>query len=282
MPAKLSPYEFTLFSRFVEERTGIEIREAKSYLIETRLLRLLDAGRYTSFQQLYCAMRQDATGALAEQVVDALTTNETLWFRDRAPWQYLETEQMPRLVDELRRGLRSKVRVWSAAASTGQEAYSTAMMIDRYLHMKGIFDVPLSRFEIVATDISPTVLARAREGYYDELAIRRGLDDDMRVRYFHRENAGYRLDDRIRRAVTFRKFNLLNSFITLGTFDVVFLRYVMIYFSEPMRQDVVRKLRTAVNPDGVLFLGASELYKSVSCQFQVRYYQRTPVYFHES
>lgn len=278
LTAKLSPYEFTLFSHFVEERTGIEIREGKSYLIETRLLRLLDEGNYTSFQQLYCAMRRDTAGALAERVVDALTTNETLWFRDRSPWDYLEAEQMPRFVDELRRGLRMKVRIWSAAASTGQEAYSTAMMIDRYLRVRGISDVTLSRFEILATDISPTVLARAREGCYDEIAIQRGLDDSLRSRYFRREGAGYRLDERIRRAVTFRKFNLLDSFVPLGTFDVVFLRYVMIYFSEPMRQDVVRKLKTAVRPDGVLFLGASELYKSVSSAFRVRYYDRTPVY----
>lgn len=278
LPCKLSPYEFTLFSRFIEERTGIEIRQTKSYLIETRLSRLLDEGGFGSFQQLYCAMLADKSGALGERVIDAITTNETFWFRDRMPWRYLEREQLPRFVAELRSGRRNRVRIWSAAAATGQEAYSTAMAIDRYLRVNRIADVSLSQFEILATDISPTVLARARMGRYDEIAITRGLDEDFRARYFHREENGYLLDDRIRRTVTFRKFNLQNSFMPLGVFDVVFLRYVMIYFSEPMRQDIARKLQSAIHAGGVLFLGASELYKCISSVFATQYFERSLVY----
>ncbi len=278
MPIQLSPYEFSLFSRFMETRTGIEIRENKSYLIETRLTRLITEGGYPSFYRLYRAMCDDPSGLLAERVVSALTTNETFWFRDRTPWQFLQQELLPRFVQELRLGQRQRVRVWSAASATGQEAYSTAMLIDRYLTANHIYDVRLPQFEILATDISPAALEKAKSARYDRIAMTRGLDADIRERYFQPEGDGYRLCDRIRNAVTFRKFNLQDSFAPLGCFDVVFLRYVMIYLSEAVRRDIMDKLARTVRPEGALFLGASELYRDIGHSFSTRRFERSLVY----
>lgn len=281
MPAKLSTYEFSLFSRFIEERAGIEIRENKAYLIENRLLRLLNDGNCPSFHRLYRDMIEDPSGSLAEKVIDAITTNETYWFRDRTPWEYLRQEWLPRIVVELRSRRRCRARIWSAAAATGQEAYSMAILIDRYLKDNGITDVLLSQFEILATDISPDALQRARAGRYDEIAMARGLDAALRDAYFARDGNGYLLAEPIRRAVTFRHFNLQNSFAPLGSFDVIFLRYAMIYFSEPMRQQTACKLRLALREDGVLFLGASELYPCIGSQFTAHRFGRAIFYMRD-
>lgn len=255
----------------------MELGEEKAYLIEARLSRFLDERGLESYQQLYYS----ATGGdqmLTERIIDAMTTNETLWFRDKMPWMYMEEHLMEKYVAELRAGKRKCVRIWSAAASSGQEAYSTAMMIDRYLEVNRIRDVSLSQFEIVATDISQTVLDTAVKASYDAMSILRGLDDHYRAKYFVQNDVVYQLDDRIKRAVTFRKFNLQGSFATLGSFDVIFLRYVMIYFSDRIKQEITQKLQSSLRTDGVLFLGSSELHRCISGSFATNYFDKGMYY----
>lgn len=268
MPAKLTEYEYLLFNRFFMEKTGIEIKPEKAYLIETRLEKILKELDYGSYQQLFfAAQTDDCGGALSARMVDAITTNETFWFRDRLPWQYLEQIRMEKYIEELRHRQRDKIRIWSAASSTGQEAYSTAIMIDRFLKVRRITDVTLSQFEIIATDISQAVLDAAQRGRFDPIAAARGLDGALLEQYFSKVGPDYEIKEEIRAAVRFERFNLQNSFVALGTFDVIFLRYVMIYFSERLRTEIANKLRTSLKDDGVLFLGSSELYKCISSSF---------------
>lgn len=276
MPAKLSDYEYILFKKFIEEKSGIEISQEKAYLIETRLEGFLKELKLGSFQQLYFAAQSDHT--LADKIIDAITTNETLWFRDQLPWQYLESTRMKRYVDELRNKQKTKIRIWSVASSTGQEAYSAAMMIDRYLEIHHIADVTLSQFEIIATDISQAALDIARKGRFDSIAILRGLDSAYRDKYFKKIGLEYEIDEKIRNSVSFQKFNLQNSFIMLGTFDIIFLRYVMIYFSQRLRLEIAQKLQSSLRNDGVLFLGSSELYKCISSNFATHYFKKGMFY----
>ncbi len=267
MPAKLTEYEYLLFNRFFIEKTGIEIKPEKAYLIETRLEKILKELNFGSYQQLFFAAQTDCGGTLSARIVDAITTNETFWFRDRLPWQYLEQNRMEGYIEELRRQKKDKIRIWSAASSTGQEAYSTAIMIDRFLKTRRIADVTLSQFEIIATDISQAVLDAAQKGRFDPIAAARGLDGALLERYFTKTGPDYEIKEEIRAAVRFQRFNLQNSFSALGTFDVIFLRYVMIYFSERLRTEIASKLQTSLKDDGVLFLGSSELYKCISSSF---------------
>lgn len=271
-----------LFRRLIEENIGITIGPEKAYLIETRLSGLLKQLKLGSFHQLYFAAKSDRSGELLPRIADAITTNETFWFRDGLPWRYLEQNRMEGYLSELRSGKRDRVRIWSAASSTGQEAYSTAMMIDRYLSSRGITDIPLSRFEILATDISQAVLDTARKGKFDSIAAARGLDDFWREKYFQKDGSAYELNERIRKTVLFREFNLQNSFFPLGMFDVIFLRYVMIYFSERLREEIARKMRSSLKDGGVLFLGSSELYPCISANFTAAYFGRGICYTKES
>lgn len=278
MSAILSEFEYTLFKKYLEEKTGIEIGREKVYLIETRLERLLAEFNLSSFQQLYYAALSDSSNIISEKIINAITTNETLWFRDKIPWRYIEQNMLPKFIEKLRRREKSKIRIWSAAAASGQEAYSTAMMIDNYIHVNRITDVSLSQFEIVATDISQTVLDAAKSGKYDSISIMRGLDDYYRNKYFTKNGSAYELDEKVRNIVLFKKFNLKSSFISLGSFDIIFLRYVMIYFGDALRADISKKLLSSLNSDGVLFLGSSELYKCISVNFKTQYYERGMLY----
>lgn len=276
MPVKLTEYEYLLFRRFFEEKTGIEIQPEKAYLIETRLERFLTELRFSSFQQLYFTAQAD--GVLAAKMIDAMTTNETFWFRDQLPWQFLEENRLNTYIEELRNKKKQKIRIWSAASSTGQEAYSTAMMIDSYLEERRIADVALSQFEIVATDISQTVLDVAQAGRFDRLVAARGLDDASLAKYFKKNGSVYEINEKIKNAVAFQKFNLQNSFVSLGTFDIIFLRYVMIYFSERSRAEIAKKLRVSLRENGILFLGSSELYKCISENFSTHYFRQGMFY----
>lgn len=246
--------------KFIEEKCGIALSEEKAYLIESRLSRLLIDSNLTCFEELYQRISVSDDPNIVEKVIDAITTNETLWFRDRAPWCILEEQLLPTYVEDIRDGRRNKVRIWSAACSTGQEPYSIAMCIDNYLRQKGINDINLSQFEIIATDISSTVLQIARMGRYDNISITRGLDNDYKENYFKSEGRVWVLDEKIKNLVSFRQFNLQSSFFLLGKFEVIFSRNVLVYFSEKLKKEVVKKMALALQPQGIFIIGSSELF----------------------
>ncbi|RJQ77315.1 MAG: protein-glutamate O-methyltransferase CheR [Desulfobacteraceae bacterium] len=274
MGLSLSHNEFLLMQKYISEQCGILIPEEKAYLIESRLAKLLAESGAKSFAGLYHTLRnQGLNKSLPQKVIDAITTKETRWFRDKTPWYALEDVLLPRYIREIRQAKRPKVRIWSAACATGQEPYSIAMCIDNYINQRGITDIKLSHFEILATDISQAALQTARSGKYDHLSIARGLDDTCRARYLKQEGRVWALDEKLKEAVRFQQFNLRNSYLSLGKFDIVFCRYVMIYFSEAFKQELRRKIISVLNPEGVLFLGSSEIYTKYKEHFELVEYK---------
>ncbi len=272
MGVALSELEFQLFQKLIMEKCGIEITEDKSYLIESRLSKILIDSKLISFGELYAHIQQSNNAALVGKLIDAITTNETLWFRDKTPWKILEELYMPKFCEQIRSGAKNKIRIWSAATSTGQEAYSTAICIDNYLKLRFIKDVTLEDFEIIGTDISKHVLEIAKRGKYDNIAIMRGLDPSIKSRYFTNVGNAWEISDEIKKAVSFREFNLQNSFYIFGKFDFIFCRYVLIYFSEALKSDIISRLYESLSPNGVLFFGAYELLGSMSTCFYKREY----------
>ncbi|HZJ83370.1 MAG TPA: protein-glutamate O-methyltransferase CheR [Clostridia bacterium] len=270
---------FQLMQKYIQAQSGIAIGKDKAYLIESRLSGILSELGLSSFEQLYYQLENGGNAQMSERVIDAITTNETLWFRDKTPWQTLEDILLPQYIDEIRQGKRSKVRIWSAGCSTGQEAYSTLMCIDRYLSQRGIKDISLNHFEILATDISRDVLEKAKAGTYDKISIMRGLDSGYRDRYFTNEDKVWTLSKDMIDRVQFRQFNLQNSFIPLGVFDIVFCRYVTIYFSVQFRKRIFERIRDIlVQPRGVLFLGNSEVFTDYEDKF-IRQPHKGGVYY---
>ncbi|MCX7747653.1 MAG: protein-glutamate O-methyltransferase CheR [Clostridia bacterium] len=278
MVPSLSSKEFYLFQKYIEEQCGICIGQDKAYLIESRLSKLLVDSGLPSFEALYQKIRTGRDKSIAEKVVDAITTNETLWFRDKIPWQTMEDLFLPKYIKDLREGKKSEIKIWSAACSTGQEPYSTAMFIDHYLQSNNIKDIRLSQFKILATDISSTVLEVAKMGKYDSISIMRGLHETYKTDYFKNEGRVWHLSENIKAAVQFKQFNLQSSFLFLGKFDMIFCRYVMIYFSDIFKKEVLSKIASALNPGGVMFIGSSELFNDYKENFHMKQH-KTGVYY---
>ncbi|MCB9496629.1 MAG: protein-glutamate O-methyltransferase CheR [Fibrobacteria bacterium] len=252
---KLVGGEFELMKSFVQKHCGIHLDSGKEYLIETRLSDLVAESGCTSFRDFHQLALSDRSGRLRDRIVDAMTTNETYFFRDDNLWTYLKEIAVPQLLERVSRN--GSARIWSAAASTGQEAYSLAMLIDELARAKGAPQLAKA-VEIVGTDISSAALFLAISGRYDSLAIRRGLSDERRRRYFTQEGNVWVLSEEIRARAKFRKFNLLDSLSSLGTFDLVLCRYVAIYFQEEVKRDLFTRVAAVLRPGSPLLLGATE------------------------
>ena len=259
--------------KYIKEQCGIQITLDRAYLIESRLSKLLSELGLRNYFELYrmvCADR--VVGEVVEKVIDEITTNETQWFRDKTSWKIIENVLLPVYIKEIRGQNRTKVRIWSAACSTGQEPYSTAMCIDNYLYRNKINDIKLAHFEILATDISQAALQVAKTGKYDSISVQRGMDDTYKLRYLKQLNRTWIIDEKIKNAVQFHQFNLLKSFLLLGNFDVILCRYVTIYFFEELKKEVLRKMASALNSGGVLFLGNSEIFSDYKENFLMEEY----------
>ncbi len=263
---------------YIEKQTGIKIGEEKSYLIESRLSKLIKELKMSNFENLYYKILADKTKHYENKVIDAITTNETLWFRDKLPWEVFENVLLPNYIEALRKEKVSKIRIWSAACSSGQEPYSIAMLIDNYLIKNKVQDIKLSDFEIIATDISISILDIAKKGEYDFISISRGLDESYRRKYFKKKEKVWVLDSKIINSVKFIQFNLLNSFMLLGKFDLIFFRYVMIYFSNTLKKQMIKKIHNALLFDGVLFIGSSELMVDYKDLFTDNRYKNSTFY----
>jgi chemotaxis protein methyltransferase CheR len=261
--------EFRGFSQFLEKSCGILLAEHKQYLVQSRLSRIMQKEGYGSLSELIRRLNQPGNSTIKEQVIDAMTTNETLWFRDIHPYEILKNKLLPELSDGKS---FQKLRIWSAACSTGQEPYSISMVIEEFRQTKS--SAFSSGQEIVATDIASTVLDQARKGEYEMLALGRGLSQDRLTRFFTKSSEGsWQIKTEIRNRVRFQSLNLLGQYSTLGQFDIVFCRNVLIYFSSDVKNDILRKIHKQLKPGGYLILGASEslsglpeLYKMIHCR----------------
>jgi chemotaxis protein methyltransferase CheR len=247
--------------KYIMDQCGIYISRDKAYLIESRLVELMAHSRMKNFEDFYYQLHQAKFNKLlSEQVIDAITTQETQWFRDKELWRLFEEVLLPAYIKEFREGKRSVARIWSAACSTGQEPYSIAMCIDHYLTSHAISDIRLSDFEIVATDISAKAVRFAQDGKYDNHSMSRGLESKFRFSYFIQDKTAWQVNESIKNAVRFRKFNLKSPFESLGRFDMIFCRYVTLYFHEDLKREVIHKMANLLIAEGVLFLGNTELF----------------------
>lgn len=272
MNFELSPREFTLMQKFIENECGINLGEEKAYLIENRLGKLLPEIGISSFEELYLILYSRKQPDIIDKVIDEITTNETFWFRDRTPWDTLDELLLPGYIEDIRKGKRKKIRIWSSACSTGQEPYSVAICIDNYLGKNGINDIGLDSFEIFATDISNEAVRAAKDGRYDSTTIMRGLNESYRDKYFKNEGTTWSLDDRIKERVCFRQFNLKSSFMALGKFDIIFCRNVFIYFSDKFKKELIKRIASVIQTEGVMFVGSSEIIPGIEESFKAERY----------
>ncbi len=257
--------DYAEFARFLSECCGLVLGENRQYLVSSRLSRLLDEFGYKKVEELLRALRQSASPTLKSRVIDAMTTNETSWFRDVFPFEILRQVVLPELAAK-----QKPIRVWSAACSSGQEPYSIAMVVAEW---EATFPPKTTPVGILATDLSESVLAEARAGIYDGLSIVRGLSPERRQKFFDTVANGHKIKPDIQRRVRFQKLNLMESYAALGKFDIVFCRNVLIYFSAETKRRIFDGIARQLEPGGYLFVGASEAVGSYTDAFEI---VRTP------
>ncbi|HEY1411365.1 MAG TPA: CheR family methyltransferase, partial [Rhodopila sp.] len=260
MTAPLSPVAFETLATLLKSKSGLVIGTDKLYLLETRLAGLVKREKLPDMNALAARLRRPGDDALAREVVEAMTTNESFFFRDDKPFQHFRTQALPRLVASRPAG--ATLRIWSAASSSGQEAYSLAMIIAESSTILGGRKV-----EIVGTDIARDQLVRARDGLYSQFEVQRGLPVQMLMRYFKKHDAGWRIADAIRGTVQFREYNLLSDLRALGKFDIVFCRNVLIYFDQPTKARVLDAIAGIMPQDGLLYLGGAETVLGITSRF---------------
>ncbi|MGB0663583.1 MAG: CheR family methyltransferase [Pontibacterium sp.] len=265
--------DFLLFCQFLEEGCGIVLASHKQYLVQSRLSKIMVEASCGTLKELIVKLKNNAPRGLKERVIDAMTTNETLWFRDGHPFEIFRTQILPEFASQG----GGRLRVWSAACSSGQEPYSLNMVFDEY--KKANLGSSISSVDIVATDISSEILAQAKSGTYENLAIGRGLSPERQAAYFDELPDGrWQIKREMKANINFQSLNLMGSFQAMGLFDVIFCRNVLIYFSADKKREIITKLHKQLKPNGYLFLGASEsmsglddLFEMVHCRPGILY-----------
>jgi len=265
-------------AKYVYDASGIVIDQSKAYLIETRLGGLLKEYGCAGYAQLCHLAKADATRNMERRIIDAISTNETLFFRDSSPFEILKHKLLPDLIDRRSAravsGLPLPIRIWSAACSTGQEVYSIAIVLKELL-----LDMKRFSIQLLGTDISDAAVSQASYGKFNKFEIERGLPPDKLNRYFTCLNGdGWKIKDEIRAMATFRKLNLMLPFTGLGKFDIIFCRNVAIYFSAEDRQKLFSRLAAMLEPDGCLIIGGTESLTGICPQFQPQRHLRGVYY----
>ncbi|EDM49303.1 CheR family methyltransferase [Marinobacter algicola] len=266
MKAEITPQEYEAFKSFLQDACGILLGDNKQYLVKSRLRRIMEENKLSTLGDLLDRVKRTGRSSLKEVVIDAMTTNETLWFRDNHPFRILQEKLLPEFGD---RKSTQSLRIWSAACSTGQEPYSVAMILEEFRRQR---PGRLRDVKITATDISKSVLEVARRGEYEMIAIGRGLSPERQKQFFTPAmNGSWQIRPQIKSMVEFRELNLLERYM-LGKFDIVMCRNVLIYFSAELKKDILTRIHATLNPGGYLILGASEslnglphLYEMVQC-----------------
>lgn len=257
----MTPIEFKYFADFLKAKSGIILAADKSYLVESRLAPIARRTGHESIADLINAIRRAPTGPLALDAVDAMTTNETFFFRDKTPFDNFNDTVMPAMLEARR--MKRKLRIWCAAASTGQEPYSLAICIEEMKAKMAGWNV-----EIVGTDLSTLALEKAREGRYSQFEVQRGLPINLLLKYFTQDGETWKVNDELKQKVSYKPLNLLNSFNGLGKFDIIFCRNVLIYFDPKTKKDILDRLSGALETDGFLALGAAETVVGISDRFK--------------
>ena len=256
----MTPLDYEFLRKLLKERSGLDLSSDKQYLVESRLIPLARRAGLPGIAELVAKIK-GGSDALTAEVVEAMTTNETFFFRDKIPFDHLRETVLPALLQA--RASRRSLRIWCAASSTGQEPYSIAMCLKE-------MGAALAgwRVEIVATDLSQGVLEKAKAGIFSQFEVQRGLPIQMLVKYFTQIGELWQLNADIRAMVQHRQLNLLQDFSHLGTFDVIFCRNVLIYFDRDTKAGIFDRLAKVLEPDGVLALGAAESVVGISDAFK--------------
>lgn len=259
----LSDDIYKQFSIYLEKQCGIVLGDNKQYLVKSRLAPLLLQYNYDSLLSLIQGAIKGLDRSLKTAVVDAMTTNETLWFRDGYPFVLLADKLLPELAMN-----KKPIKIWSSASSSGQEPYSIAMTVQELKTKKpGLLNFPV---QIVGTDISSTMLEQCQLAEYDSLALGRGLSAERKKQFFEPcgENR-YKVKDFLKKNISFKPINLLESYSMLGKFDIIFCRNVLIYFSSDVKSKILNQFAGALNPGGYLILGASESLTGLTDKFEM-------------
>lgn len=263
---EVTDVQYRRFAAFIEEKCGIVLGVGKQYLVNSRLSTLLSKFRISNVDELINkAMENTPNNKIQDAVIDAMTTNETLWFRDTYPYTALEQFILP----ELAKKGKYPVRIWSAACSSGQEPYSIGIIVQE--QMAKMIHVDPKQTQIIGTDLSPEMLNTCKLGQYDVHALSRGLSAERKAKFFKptRNPNIMQIDPRVKSMVEFRPMNLLGSYALMGKFDVIFCRNVLIYFSNDVKADILRKLTMCLNPEGYLILGSTETLVGVADKYEM-------------
>jgi chemotaxis protein methyltransferase CheR len=256
----VTPFDYDYLRGILKQRSGLDLSADKQYLVESRLVPLARKAGLAGIPELVQRMKGSAE-ALTTEVVEAMTTNETFFFRDKVPFDHLRDTILPALLQS--RASRKSLRIWSAACSTGQEPYSIAMCLkEKAAQLAGW------RIEIVGTDLSQEVLDKSRAGIYSQFEVQRGLPIQLLVKYFAQIGELWQLNSEIRGMVQYRQLNLLQDFSSLGKFDVVFCRNVLIYFDQQTKTQIFERIARVTEPDGMLMLGAAESVVGITNAFR--------------
>lgn len=269
----MTPQDIDAVCGLVHDLCGIALDSSKDYLIESRLAELMKregCANYVEFAQ----RARSSLGDLKKEVINAITTRETLFFRDKSPFEALMHKAIPELVDEKsKHAYDRRIRIWSAACSTGQEPYSIAMTL-----METLPDYRNWNISILATDISDDAIERASRGFYPPLETSRGLEPRYLGKYFTPQDGGHRIKDEVRALVSFEKVNLLQSFVHLGRFDIIFCRNAIIYFNPEDRKRTYLNLANQLTDNGYFFVGSSESLMDLGPRFQPQHHCRSVFY----
>jgi chemotaxis protein methyltransferase CheR len=274
---KVTPDDLKIISKYILNITGIELDKSKAYLIETRLGGLAKEYQCSSYGELCSRARIDSSKAIENRIIDAISTNETLFFRDVRPFEVLQHKILPDLID--RRTEKSSglfpipIRIWCAACSTGQEVYSIAIVLRELLP-----DLRKYKVKLFGTDISDAAIAQASYGRYNKFEIERGLSKQVLEKYFIPNGGNWRICDEIRAMVAFDKRNILHPFNGMEKVDIIFCRNVAIYFKLEDRKRLFEKIARILEPDGYLIVGSSESLTGTSSMYESKRYLRTIYY----
>lgn len=257
----LNPSDFNFIRDLVRRHSAIALEADKAYLIEMRLGPVARQAGFASLQELIASLRaQPQAHPLQRQVVEAITTHETSFFRDLHPFEALRNTVLPELLDKR---WPLNLSIWCAACSSGQEPYSIAMLMRQHFPT-----LAYHRVRIIATDLSGAIIERAREGVYSQIEVNRGLPAALLSRYFDKQGLCWRIRPEIRRMVEFQQGNLAEAWPPMPPLDVVFMRNVLIYFDVSTKKAILSKIRQVLKPDGYLFLGSSETTLNLDADFE--------------
>jgi chemotaxis protein methyltransferase CheR len=254
--------DFEFICQILRERSGLVLTNDKAYLLESRLLPVARKWKLATFDDLVRVIRTKMDEAVLRDVVEAMTTNESFFFRDTKPFDQFKALVLPALLKS--RAASRTIRIWSAACSSGQEPYSLAMILSESAAQLNGWKI-----EIVGTDLSSEILNRAKEGMYSQFEVQRGLPITMLVKYFAQIGDRWQINAKIRGMVQYKEFNLLQDPMLLGRFDVVFCRNVLIYFDQPTKTRVLNSVSKLMPEDGFLFLGGAETVLGITDKFQM-------------